>query len=252
MDTSRHNDEIARNLEHWNRKPSLQKSYRAFHQLIAQHLAELEYGKIVELGSGIGNIKETIPDCLRTDLFPNPWIDQVENAYQLSFSDESVSNLIMFDVFHHLRYPGTALAEVIRVCAPGGRLIIFEPCVSLLGRLVYGPLHAEPLALNEEITWQAPDGWSAEDIDYYAAQGNASRVFLGQKYSGLLQSWKIVHSQRLSAISYVATGGYSMPKLYPDFAYPLMHGIDRMLDFLPWLFATRLLVVLEKSGHDEQ
>ena len=153
----------------------------------------------------------------------------------------------MFDVFHHLRYPGTALAEVFRVCAPGGRLIIFEPCVSLLGRLVYGPLHAEPLALNEEITWQAPDGWSSEDVDYYAAQGNAGRVFLGNEHQELLKPWKIVHSQRLSAISYVATGGYSMPRLYPDFAYPLMRGMDSLLDYLPRLFATRLLVVLEKK-----
>ena len=246
MDTSRHNEEIARNLDHWNKKPSLQKSYHAFHQLIAQHLSRTGHGYTVELGSGIGNIKDTIPDCLRTDLFPNPWIDQVENAYKLSFSDHSVSNLIMFDVFHHLRYPGTALAEVFRVCAPGGRLIIVEPSVRLLGRLVYGPLHAEPLALNEEITWHAPDDWSAEDVDYYAAQGNASRVFLGDEHKELLKPWRIIHSQRLSAVSYVATGGYSMPKLYPDFAYPLMRGIDYILDYFPWLFATRLLVVLEK------
>jgi len=126
MDTSRHNDEIAQNLEYWNRKPSLQKSYRAFHQLIANYLTDSEAGQIVELGSGIGNIKETIPGCLRTDLFPNPWIDQVENAYKLSFSDESVSNLILFDVFHHLRYPGSALNEALRVCKPKGRLLIFD------------------------------------------------------------------------------------------------------------------------------
>lgn len=210
-------------------------------------MADIAEGITVELGSGIGNIKDTIPNCLRTDLFPNPWIDQVENAYKLSFADDAVANLIMFDVFHHLRYPGAALAEALRVCAPNGRLIIFEPCVSLLGRLVYGPLHAEPLALNEKITWHAPDAWVSDDVDYYAAQGNASRVFLGQKYNVQLRPWKILHTQRLSAISYVGTGGYSMPKLYPDFAYPLMRAIDSILDCLPWLFATRLLVVLEKN-----
>jgi len=245
--TSRHNDEIRKNLDHWQNKPSLQKSYRVFHQLIASHLVETEIGKTVELGSGIGNIKEIIPDCLRTDLFPNPWIDQVENAYRLSFSDEEVSNLIMFDVFHHLRYPGTALAEARRVCKAKGRVIIFEPCVSLLGLLVYGPLHAEPLAIRENIDWLAPEGWTADDVDYYAAQGNASRIFSGRKYGHLLKSWNIIHTQRLSAISYVATGGYSMPKLYPDVAYPVMRAIDNILDLLPWFFATRLLVVLEKS-----
>jgi SAM-dependent methyltransferase len=246
IDTSRHNEEIAQNLEHWNKKPSLQKSYRAFHQLVAEQLADVEHGQVVELGSGIGNIKETIPECIRTDLFDNPWIDQVENAYDLSFADASISNLIMFDVFHHLRYPGTALAEAYRACMPTGRLIIFEPCVSLLGSLVYGPLHAEPLAMKDKITWQAPDDWSADDVDYYAAQGNASRVFLSNKYHELLKPWSIVHSRRISAFSYVATGGYSMPQLYPDSAYPLMRKLDKLLDYLPWLFATRLLVVLEK------
>ena len=61
-----------------------------------------------------------------------------------------------------------------------------------------------------------------------------------------LEGWRIVKRERLSAISYVATGGYSMPQLYPDIAYPLMRGIDRILDLLPWLFATRALIVLEK------
>ena len=74
-------------------------------------------GSVVELGSGIGNIKEVIPKCLCTDLFPNPWLDYVENAYALSFGSASVSNLILFDVFHHLKYPGTALQEFHRYTA---------------------------------------------------------------------------------------------------------------------------------------
>ena len=247
MEVGKHNNEIWENLENWKKKPSLQKAYRQFYEHIATQLIEIKGSQVVELGSGIGNINDVIPGCIKTDLFPNPWIHQVENAYQLSFFDETVSNLIMFDVFHHLRYPGTALAEAHRVCAPKGRLIVFEPCISLMGSLVYGPLHAEPLAINEEITWNAPQNWSADNVDYYAAQGNASRIFLGKKYRESLKSWNIIHTQRLSAISYVATGGYSMPKLYPDFAYPLMRGIDSILDYLPWIFATRLLVILEKK-----
>ncbi len=92
----------------------------------------------MEIGSGIGNIKHTIPHCLRTDLFPTKDIDQVENVYQLSFSDNSVSDLILFDVFHHLRYPGSALKEFQRVLLPNGRVIIFDPFVhSMLGFIVY-------------------------------------------------------------------------------------------------------------------
>ena len=53
--------------------------------------------------------------CVRTDLFANPWIDQVENAYRLTFGDGEVSHLILFDVFHHLQHPRTALRECRRV-----------------------------------------------------------------------------------------------------------------------------------------
>ena len=51
----------------------------------------------MELGSGIGNIKSVIDSAICTDIFDNPWIDQVENAYRLSFLDNEVSNIILFD-----------------------------------------------------------------------------------------------------------------------------------------------------------
>ncbi len=114
-------------------KAALRAVYRNFHELIASRLDRSVPGPIVELGSGMGSIKEVIPECVTTDLFPNPWLDRQENAYQLTFAAGSVSNLILFDVWHHLRYPGTALAEFRRVLAPGGRVIIFDPAISLTG-----------------------------------------------------------------------------------------------------------------------
>jgi SAM-dependent methyltransferase len=247
MKISRHNDEIQRNLHSWEKKPILRKIYEEFHALIAQHLIFLPHGHVVELGSGIGNIKTVVPHCIRTDLFPNPWIDRVENAYHLSFPDASISDLILFDVFHHLRYPGTALNEFGRVLLPKGRIIIFDPCLSILGLLVWGLLHHEPLGRKEPIDWFAPDGWAPENIDYYAASANASRVFDGKEFEHRLGQWRIIAKRKFSAISYVATGGYSKLQLYPDSLYPLMRALDRGCDRLPFLFATRLLVVLEKQ-----
>lgn len=244
---SQHNDEIEQNLSNWQKKPLLRKIYHGFHEKIAAFVETKVPGLTVELGSGIGNIKEVIPNCLRTDLFPNPWLDQVENAYALSFRDASVANIILFDVFHHLRFPGTALAEFQRVLAPGGRVIIFDPYISLLGLIVYGLLHHEPIALNEKITWSAPKSWSPSSDAYYAAQGNATRVFWGKRFRQDLCDWQVVHRQRLACISYVASGGYSKPQLYPDSAYGLLRFVDSVFDTVPVLAATRALVVLEKS-----
>lgn len=241
-----HQDLIEKNYEHWNQKPLLRTLYGDFYRLIAKKLSNLPDSKIVELGSGLGNIHEFVPNCLRTDLFPNPWIDQIENAYRLSFADESISNLILTDVFHHLKYPGTALREFSRVLRKGGRVILLEPCISALGLLVYGVLHDEPIAVTKKIEWNAPEGWSSEHIDYYAAQGNASRIFLGKRFHHRLGDWKKIETQRLSAIAYAASGGFSKPQLYPTSALPLIRKLEKVLDLFPILFATRLLVTLEK------
>ena len=246
MSVNLHQDLIEQNQEYWNRKPILRTLYGDFYRLIAKHLSKLPAGKIVELGSGLGNIHDVIPECIRTDLFPNPWIDQVENAYKLSFADGSVSDLILTDVFHHLKYPGTALNELHRVLQSGGRVIMLEPCISALGLIVYGALHAEPIAITKEIEWFAPEDWSADSVDYYAAQGNASRIFISKGFRPKLKAWKTIETIRLSAIAYAASGGYSKPQLYPTSMLPLIKRMEKILDVFPVLFATRLLVILEK------
>jgi SAM-dependent methyltransferase len=248
MDATQFQKDILLNQERWRNKPVLRKIYREFHETIAKQLSGLPSPLVVELGSGIGNIKDVIPHCLRTDLFPNPWIDQTENAYELSFVDSTVSDLILFDVFHHLRHPGTALRECWRVLRPGGRLIIFDPFISLLGLIVFGVYHTEPIAWRDEIVWNAPEGWSAKDSDYYAAQGNATRIFFWRMDKTLLKDWNIVCRQRLATLSWAASGGYSGPQLYSDQFYPQMRKLDRMCNSIPGLFATRALVVLEKPG----
>ena len=176
LSPEQHNIEILENRKLWEKKPLLHKVYSQFYREIARQLKPDVPGLIVELGSGMGNVKEYIPQCITTDIFPNPWLDRVENAYRLSFDKGEVGNLILFDVWHHLQYPGTALNEFSRILAPGGRVILFEPAMGLIGRFVFGHFHHEPLGLDDEIQWNAPDGFSG-DAAYYAAQGNASRVF---------------------------------------------------------------------------
>ncbi len=242
-----HNELIEKNHNLWKRKPLLHTVYMELYRAMSGHLSTTP-GNTVELGSGMGSIHEIIPECIRTDLFPYPWIDQIENAYKLSFADNSLSNLLMTDVFHHLRYPGTALDEFHRVLKPGGRVVIMEPGMGLLGRLVYGAFHIEPIAWGREITWYSPEGWHGDDPDYYAAQGNATRIFTQKRFADHLKGWKIITRIQISALAYAASGGYSGPQLYPTALYPLIKFIEKPLQLFPALFATRLLVVLEKRA----
>ena len=243
-----HNIEIYRNREAWARKPLLQAVYRGFYQRIASRLNTEAAGLTVELGSGMGNIKEVVPECITTDIFPNEWLDRQENAYRLSFETGTVANLILFDVWHHLQYPGTALREFERVLSPGGRLILFEPAMGLLGRLVYAAGHHEPVALHQPIEWFAPDGFSADDARYFAAQSHAHRIFVRRETGAELRAWDVIEVCPFSSLAYLLSGGFSKPQLCSVHALPLLNRIDRVLSSLPGLFAVRLLVVLEKRA----
>ena len=64
----------------------------------------------------------------------------------------------------------------------GRRIIIFDPAVSLLGCIVFGLFHHEPLALKQPIHWSMPKGVDIENMTYYVAQGNVHRVFQRKEF----------------------------------------------------------------------
>src|SRR5258708_3309278 len=241
-----HREQIMSHHEHWDRKPALRLAYGRFYRLIESNLSNLPESKIVELGSGMGNIKEFIPNCLTTDMFPTPWSQQVENAYSLSFENETISNLIMVDVFHHLQYPGTALNEFWRVLKPGGKVLMIEPSMGALGFMVFRFLHPEGVKTSHSIEWTAPAGVDLRNPAYYTSQGNASEIFLRFSHREKLSNWKQLDVKRLSAISYLASGGYTKPQLAPFQAMPLLEASERLFALVPALFATRMLLGLTK------
>ncbi len=243
-----HNLEIHRNREAWQKRPLLRQVYEDFHRRIASHLTHDIQGLTVELGSGIGSIKQVVPECITTDLFPNPWLDRQENAYRLSFANQSVANLILFDVWHHLEFPGTALAECRRVLAPQGRLIVFEPAMGLLGRLVYSLGHHEPVAFRQPVQWFAPTDFPASEPPYFAAQSRAHRLFIRGEQQEQLGGWRVLKVQPLASMAYLVSGGFSKPQLCPTMLHPCLRVLDGLLSRLPSLFAVRLLVVLERNA----
>lgn len=241
---SQHQIEIERNKVSWEQKPLIREIYHGFYERILSRIDASLPGRVIELGSGIGNLKKHFPDALCTDLFPNPWLDLACDAYHLPFPDASSSNLILCDVFHHLERPFAFLHEATRVLVPGGRIILFEPFISTVSSPVYGLFHHESVGLSRPIDY-CPD--PPPGSRYYVGQGNASRLFFRfVKSLQLPATLRLVETNAFSSFAYLLSGGLSKSALYPVPLLPLLYSFDSVLSHLPRLFAARCLVVMQK------
>jgi SAM-dependent methyltransferase len=244
MELRQHQAEILANQQSWSGKPLLREIYDGFYKKICHVIDLTREEPVLEIGAGMGNLKAILPRVICTDLFPNPWLDLVCDGYKLPFKDQAFSHLILFDVFHHLKAPSLFLKEARRVLAPRGRVILFEPYISVVSWFAYELVHHEPVA------WRAPIDLSTDGpapADYYAAQGNATRLFFRGHAKDWLAGWSVVHRERFATFAYLLSGGFSKPALYPRRLLPALRLLDRGASMLPSLFGARCLVALERK-----
>jgi SAM-dependent methyltransferase len=240
----RHQQEIQQNLRSWQNKPLLQEIYSQFYRRIVASMDPGQPGHIVEIGSGIGNLKSHLSQAICTDLFPNPWLDLTCDGYDLPFRAGSVSHLVLFDVFHHLQAPNAFLMEARRVLAETGRLILFEPYVSASSHPVYGLLHHEPVGWTRSIDFTVT---MPRPRHYYAAQGNATRLFFRRESPDWLSGWNVLQAEAFSAFHYLLSGGYSRRAIYPHKWLSALRFLDDRLSRWPRLFGARCLVTLQPA-----
>jgi SAM-dependent methyltransferase len=240
---SQHLSEIEANLAVWSRKPLLRKVYSDLYVKLTKRLNNVDAGVIVELGSGIGHLKSYIPTAFTSDIFRHDWIDISCSAYDLPFRDASVTNLVLFDVFHHLEHPFAFMKEAERVLIKNGTIVLVDPYMSLLTLPIYGLLHHEPVALRGIISM---DNQKPQTENYYAAQGNATRVFFNRDEIKLSSAWYVESAEAFACFSYLLSGGFSRRSFYPSSFFSVMKWLDSRLSRWPKIFAGRCVVEIVK------
>lgn len=234
-------------LAAWDAKPALRRIYRKWFKEIEAYLCP---GISIEIGCGIGQMKEVIPHRFAMDIEKTPWTDLAGDAQHLPFKSRSISNLVMFDVLHHLPYPLTFLKEAFRSLRTGGRLIIVEPYISPVSGWIYRRFHPEPFDLKHN-PFQMDTPVCSTD-PYASNQAIGSLIFF--KYKKQFQTlfddvlWILI--KRFAFLSYPATGGFGADQLLPDNLIELLQKIESVFNPLASLLAFRMMVVLQKSTHN--
>jgi SAM-dependent methyltransferase len=237
-------DILAQRREIWTSKPIIQRLYSRWYGHIKKALRP---GRTLELGGGSGNLSGLLPEAITSDIVFEPWLDAVMDAHAIPFKEESLDNIILFDVLHHLAAPAVFFHEVERVLRPKGRAIMMEPYVSWLSYPVYRFLHTEGMKWNTDPFLDQ----SSEGKEPF--EGNqAIPTLLFEKYREklfmLFSRLNVIREQKLDSLIYPLSGGFHQPSLCPLFLWRFLEGLERLLNPLGSFLAFRLFIVLEKRG----
>ncbi|RJR26839.1 class I SAM-dependent methyltransferase [candidate division WWE3 bacterium] len=233
----------------WDSNEVLRYVYCKWYKQIVADLSQkgTEQEKTVEIGSGIGSFKEFYPKCISTDIGDNPNAEMRFDAHEMPFENESVDNLVLIDVLHHLQNPLKFLGEGARVLKKGGRLIMLEPYPSIMSRLIFGMFHREPFDFRINIynvnQNSDKDPWEGNQaIPYLIFCKNGSKF--EDDFGG---AYIIRKKDFVTTLVYPVSGGFSFGPLLSGNLVSTVEKFNRITAKFPGLFAFRIYIVLEKK-----
>ena len=231
-------------LDAWHKKPALRCLYTQWFKEIKKNLNE---GVSVEIGCGIGQLKNWIPSVQTIDIINLLWADAVCDAHELPFRSASIGNLILFDVLHHLVHPVHFFREASRVLKPRGRMVIMEPYVSPVSLVVYKFFHPEPVLM-------CCNPFDFEGIKKSTKPFDSNQAVPTLIFFKFLRRWKemfpefeIKMRKRIGFFAYPATGGFGGRQLLPAKMIDWVNRMENICKPLDSLFAFRTMIVVEKE-----
>lgn len=228
----------------WNKKPLLRVVYDDIYDRIASVCVR---GRSLEIGGGIGQFKSRFPEVIATDIQSAPWLDVVTDAQSLPFPDNSISNIVMVDVLHHIEFPVLFLREAARVLRPGGRCIMVEPAITWGSSLFYRLVHQEPVRMRADPLVEGPP---TADRDPYDSNQAIPTLLVSrerERLTKMIPTLSLIRTDWFSFIVYPLSGGFRPWTLLPTGIGSYLLAIEKKLEpLLGRFFAFRLLAVLEK------
>lgn len=209
-------------------KPFLAAIYREWYGRLLSRLPS--EGKILELGSGAGFLRDIAPGVITSEVFATPGVLLVADGRQLPFADAGLDAIVMTDVFHHIPDVAAFLAEAVRCIKPGGRVVMIEPWLTPWSQWVYRHLHSEPF--EPEAGWEIPASGPLSGANGALPWIVFSRDL--QHFEKTFPGLRLVAIKPMMAFSYLLSGGVSLRNLLPGWSYRLCRALEDRLDGSRW------------------
>jgi len=240
---------LERHARIWSERPLTRAIYRDYHELVDAARSRVK-GHDVEVGAGHGSFAEFRPSTIACDVVPCPWLDCAADAAGLPFADESLANVIMIDVLHHLSAPRAFFAGASEALAPGGRIIFIEPYVSPVSWLAWRFFHEEGIDTSADplATEQAASAFTAYD-PWDANIAIPTLLFWRhlKRFRELFPEFQVLRRERFDMLVMPLSGGFERRRWIPRVLVPAARVVERGLAPLAAFLAFRCLIVIEKT-----
>jgi len=229
----------------WNKKAVLRLIYDDIFERIAGEVVD---GLTIEVGGGIGNLKEKITWLISSDIQFAPWLDLVVDAQKLPFSDDSVSNIVMLDVLHHIEFPALLFKEAGRVLRPGGRIVMVEPAITFGSSLFFKMFHHEPVDMNADPFAEGRPDRRRNPYESNQAIPTLLATRERERFHARFSDLQVMQTEWFSFLAYPLSGGFRPWSLVSEGVARSLLRIESKLERrFGRLFGFRLLMVIEKK-----
>jgi SAM-dependent methyltransferase len=229
----------------WQHKPVLQLVYDDFSARIAGACAP---GLTIEIGGGIGNLKQRLASVVATDVQFASWLDCVADAQRLPFADGIAANIVMVDVLHHIEFPPKFFREAERVLKPGGRIVMIEPAITVGSTLFYRLIHHEPVRTSADPLADGEPDPARDPYDSNQAIPTLIATRHRARFHATFPGLRITRVDWFSFAVYPLSGGFKPWSLVTKTMAQRMFRLERALEApLGRLAAFRMMLVIEKT-----
>ena len=182
-------------------------------------------GRVLELGSGAGFARETIPDLIASDILPYPALDVVLDGRHLPFRSATLRAIVMFNVFHHVPDVGALLAECERTLRPGGRILIVDQHPGIVAAPLLRYVHHAPYAPGAGWTFESSGPLSGANGALCWIVFRRDREQFRRRFPGL----SLERYEPHTPLRYWAAGGMKPWTLLPPPLFRAATALDRAL-----------------------
>lgn len=216
-------------LQHRNiilRKKFLKKLYVEWYTSILNHTAGLPSGKIVEIGSGGGFLKELNPEIITSDILPFPHCDLTFGGEQMPFENNELSAILMIDVLHHIPNCRSFFKEAQRVLKPGGKIIMIEPANTPFSRLIFQNFHHENFDTKTR-NWDFPTSGPLS-----GANGALPWIIFTRDYTDFQKEFPYLTREKIilhTPFAYLASGGLTFKTPFAGWMFKPFRFIESTL-----------------------